>query len=525
VDVPQKTRDALRSFTVALPDLEDSASTRRWLAFVAGAFVTLQVSVCLLGQYGYFIDELYYVACARHPAFGYVDHPPLAPLVLAVTRHVFGESILGIRIVAFACGALVVWASGRMATDLGGGRWAVLTTAVTSGLSPGVLGLTGFYSVNAFEAAIWVLCTWAVVRLLRSGDPRWWLAIGLAIGLGFESKHTISTLAIALAGGVVLTSARRMLWSRWAMSGVIVALVLALPNSIWQAVNGFPSLEFYRQAALLKNLPAPPAKVVIDQLRIMGLFTSPAWAAGLAFAWFHERRYRPLVIAYAILLAMLVVSQQSRPDRLLGIYPMLIAAGMVAFERWIRPTALRAIVAAVLVVGCLPGIPIVIGVLPPPVLARYMRAIGIDTASERGRSSPIPQLLADRTGWEDFVAQVARIHASLPPDEARHALIYAPSYGQAGAIDLLGSSYGLPRAIASQNSYYHWSAREGVDSDVLIAVGANRADLESLFREVTEVGVTDCAYCMSWRNGMPIYLARGAVRPLSTMWSRVRHYE
>lgn len=514
-------------------DAEDAARQRadrqtgRLLLGIAAGFVLLQSVVTLFGAYGYFIDEFYYIACARHPALGYVDHPPLAPLVLAVTRLVFGESLLAIRLPAFLLGGVAVWASGRMALDFGGERWAAVAAALTAALAPGVLAMSGFFSVNVFEAVAWVACTWSFVRLVTTGDPRWWLAIGLAAGLGFESKHTMSTLLLALGAGIVATPARRMLLNRWAVFGALLATVLVLPNVIWQLMNGFPSLEFYRQAALVKNLPSPPLDTLIEQLRFMGALTSPVWIAGLVFLSITRQgsRYRALAIAYVILLVLLVLSKQSRPDRLLGIYPVLIAAGFSWLASFVRTPALRAIVLVAVVAGCLPGMPIVIGVLPPALLARYTAWLGINTSGERGkRPPPIPQLLADRTGWEDFVAQVARIYEQLTPADRAHTLIYGPSYGQAAAVDVLGRQYGLPRAISGHNTYFHWSQREGVNSDVLIAVGARRDDLEALFRDVRLAGTTSCAYCMTWRNDMPIYLARGQVAPLSGIWFKARHY-
>jgi hypothetical protein len=498
-----------------------------FLALIAGAFVTLHVLATLLGEYGYFIDEFYYVACARRPALGYVDHPPLAPLVLAVTRSVLGDSLLAIRIAAFAAGAVIVWAAGRMSLEFGGRRWAALTTAAVVALAPGVLAMTGFFSVNAFEALAWVLFTWTFVRMVGTGDARLWLVLGLLAGLGFESKHTMVTLIAAVGFGVVVTRARALVWNRWFAWGAAIALVLAAPNAIWQAVNGFPSLEFYRNAAMFKNRPSPPLATIVEQLRFMGLFTAPVWLAGLGWLLASREggRWRALGIAYVVLLALLIVSQQSRPDRLLGIYPVLIAAGTALVERRIHRPAARGIVTAILLAGCVPAVPIVIGVLPPETLARYVAWLGIETSGERGKTSPIPQLLADRTGWESFVAQVAEIHASLPPEDRRQALIYAPSYGQAGAIDLLGRPYGLPRTIAAQNSYWHWSEREGVDSDVFIAIGADPKDLHALFREVRQVGVTSCTYCMSWRDDMPIHVARGSIAPVSGIWEQARYYE
>jgi hypothetical protein len=510
-----------------VPVASERGSTERALVAIAAAFVIFQAAVTVFGGYGYFIDEFYYIACARRPALGYVDHPPLAPLVLAIVRVVAGESLLAIRVPAFLCGGVIVWATGRMVREFGGGRWAVLTAALTAALAPGVLAMTGFFSVNAFEALAWVLCTWAVARMLRTGDTRLWLLVGLALGLGFENKHTVTTLVAGLGAGVLLTRARGLLWNRWAVIGAALAAALALPNVLWQLANGAPSLEFYRNAATLKNLPSPPLNTLIEQLRFMGLFTSPVWLTAVAWFLFTREggRWRLFAITYIVLLVLLVVSEQSRPDRLFGIYPVLIAAGLAAIERRVRSATARAVVVAALVAGCVPAIPIVVGVLPPPTLARYVAWLGIQTSGERGKTSPIPQLLADRTGWEDFVDQVSAVYGSLSPEDQQRALIYAPSYGQAGAIDVLGRDRGLPRAIAKQNSYWHWSDREGVDSDVLIAVDADPDDLRSLFREVTKVGVTSCTYCMSWRNGRSIHVARGSIRPLSSIWARARHYD
>ncbi|MBM3773526.1 MAG: glycosyltransferase family 39 protein [Acidimicrobiia bacterium] len=505
-------------------------STRRTslsLLLIGGGFLVLQAVVTVCGDYGYFIDEFYYLACARRLAWGYVDHPPLAPLVLAMTRLVLGESPLAIRVPAFLAGAVIVWSAGRMVFELGGGCWAALTTAATVAVAPGVLAVTGFFSVNAFEALAWVLFTWTLVRLLRTGDQRLWMALGLLAGLGFESKHTMLTLVAAASAGLVTTRARALLWNRWAAWGAALALALATPNVIWQVVNGFPSLEFYRNAATLKNLPASPAVVVVGQLQLMGLLTAPVWLVGLGWVLLTRDggSWRGLGVAFILLFLLLIGSRQSRPDRLLGLYPMLVAAGAVAIERRVHRSGGRAAVTTLVLAGCLPGLPVVIPVLPPATLSRYVAWLGVETSTERGKTSPIPQLLADRTEWEPFVAQVAAVYRSLSPDDRRQALIYAPSYGQAGAIDLLGRADGLPRTIAGQNSYWHWSEREGVDSEVLIAIGANPDDLRALFRDVEQVGVTTCTYCMSWRRGMPIDVARRSIAPVSSIWARARHYE
>jgi hypothetical protein len=168
--------------------------------------------------------------------------------------------------------------------------------------------------------------------------------------------------------------------------------------------------------------------------------------------------------------------------------------------------------------------PVVMPLLPPPALASYTAAMGLTYSAERGKTSPIPQLLADRTGWESYVADVERVYRSLSPEDRQRAIIYAPSYGQAGAIELWGPARGLPRVIGAQNTYWHWSAGH-TNTEVLIAVDASADALRKLFRDVYVAGRIDCDYCMSWRNHIEILVARGSIAPVESIWARMRHYE
>ena len=489
--------------------------------------VLFHVLTTWLSPYGYFIDEFYYLACARRLAFGYVDHPPFTPLLLAATRTVLGDSLIGLRLPAFLAAAATVFVTGRMTLELGGGRAATVLAAVALTVSPLFLGMTGFYSVNVFEVLFWTLTTWALVRLVRTGDPRWWLVVGAVVGVGFENKHTILTLVAALGAGLLLSRERRLLWSRWMLAGAALALLLALPNVVWQIQNGWPSLEFYREAQLRKNLPSPPLQTLVVQVVTVNPFAAPLWLAGLAWVLFSRTgaRWRLFGIAYLVLLGLLVMSQQSRPDRIFGIYPVLLALGSVRLEPWLRSTPRLAAAFAVVVAGALPLLPLATPLLPPARLSRYVAALGVPTVTERGKSAPIPQPLADRTGWESFVDDVARVYRALPPDDARRAIVFAPSYGQAGALEQFGERIGHARVISNHNSYFHWSAAEGLDADVLIAVDADPDDLRQIYREVEEVGRVRCDYCLSWRNDIPIFVARAPYQRLSTFWARVKQYE
>jgi hypothetical protein len=224
---------------------------------------------------------------------------------------------------------------------------------------------------------------------------------------------------------------------------------------------------------------------------------------------------------------MVVLSGSSRPDRIAAIYPVMFAAGAVALEAWTaaRRRALRYVSAALVAAGGAALAPLMLPLLQPKAVAAYAAAIGVLPQVEKGKTSPIPQWLADRTGWEEFVGDVERVVLSLAPEDRRQVVIYGSSYGPAGAVEHLGARRGLGPVISPHNSYFDFSRAEVQRAEVLVAAGASRRLLEEWFEEVHLAAVHRCEYCMSWRNEMPIYVARRPRVPLSEVWPAVRHYE
>jgi 4-amino-4-deoxy-L-arabinose transferase-like glycosyltransferase len=513
-----------------------------WLLLALSAVVPVVQLVALAvapSDYGYFIDEFYYIACSKRLAFGYVDHPPLSPAILAATRLFLGESLLGIRLVPFLAGGATIWIVGRLAREFGGGRFAVVLSTLAFGLSPIVIAMTSFYSMNAFELLLWAAVVLTVVRLAKTRNSKLWLLAGVLGGLAFENKHTIVVYVAALGCGVVLAAVvERFLakgdrtaspWSLrdpWLWAGAAVAIALAIPNVAWQFANGWPSLEFYRNATLLKNISVGPVAALFGQVQALNPVTFPIWLAGVCYLLFAQdaRRVRFAGVMFLVLLAAQVVSQSSRPDRIAAAYPAVMAAGAVALERFVRRPVLRAAIVTLVVLTGAALAPLFLPILPPDVEARYVTSLHADVKIERGKTSPLPQLLADRTGWRSFVADVERVYRSLPSDDQRRAVVYVPSYGHAGSLELWGPALGLPRVISNQNTYWHWSDGHA-STPVLIAVGARRGDLERLYRNVRQADTVRCAYCMSWRNDMPIYIATDPIVPLDSVWRQLRHYE
>jgi hypothetical protein len=383
-----------------------------------------------------------------------------------------------------------------------------------------------FFSMNAFELLLWPLMALVVLTLIQEDEPRLWLLFGGLLGLALLNKHTSVFFGAAIVAGVLFTPARTHLATAWPWLGAALAVAMVTPNVIWQWANGWPSLEFYRNAQIQKNIPTPFGRAVLNQVMFQGLAAAPLWGAGAAMLIRarEDRAHRALGVAFVLLFAIIVVSGSSRPDRIGGVYPMAIAAGAVALERTTqrRRVAWGVPAYAVLVLVC--GIavaPVTLPVFPPAAVARYARVLTVVPPIERGSVSAIPQWLADRTGWESFVDLVAAEYRALPPQEQRQAVIYAPDYGHAGALELLGPARGIisPRVISNHNTYWMWG-RGLADPQVLIAVGSDRDDLVFLFRDVRALGRDTCDYCMSWRNAMPIYLAKGPKVPIAPFWER-----
>lgn len=302
---------------------------------LAAGFGLVLLGASVFGPYGWFIDELYYLACARRLDWGYVDHPPLSIFLLRGETALFGASVPAIRLLPALAGAALAFLTGHLARRFGGGAFAETLAALATLAPPIFLVFFGFFSMNAFEPVLWTVAVLALVGLVESGDSRRWMWFGLVAGLGLLNKHTMVLLGVGVFAGLLLTPERRHLASRWPWLAGLLAFAILLPNLVWQVQHGWPSLEFYRNADLYKNIPTPPLAGLVNQVLFMNPLTLPLWLAGLAFllAARDLRRYRFLAWTYLVLLALVLASRVSRPDRIAGIYPVPFAAGAVAVER------------------------------------------------------------------------------------------------------------------------------------------------------------------------------------------------
>jgi hypothetical protein len=439
------------------------------LLAIAIAFALLHIATN--GRYGFHRDELQFLSDARHLDWGFVSYPPFTPFVERVALSLFGLSLVGLRLFSVIAQAIVIFVSGMMARDLGGGRLAQVATALSVGLSGLPLFEATEFQYTSFSFFWWILVCWFTIRLLKSENPRWWIAIGACIGFALLSKYSVAFFIAGLLAGLVLTPVRRHVKSGWFWAGVALALVLFLPNFLWLARHDFISYHFLQHIHARDVAEGRAEGYWKYQLLLdINLFAVPLWLVGL-IATIRSSRYRMLAWMYAVPVLLFWIGK-GRFYYVAEAYPAMIAMGAAVAERWLvsRPALIRRSLATVFFVGLF-------------AFGAYYAAFVIPFAS----SGPLRDFalknngdLREEIGWEELVRTVAQIRDSLPPDQQAHLGITTANYGEYGAIEILGRAYGLPHPIGTTNS--EWlRGYPTPQPTTLIVLGRDRRDVDSLF--------------------------------------------
>jgi 4-amino-4-deoxy-L-arabinose transferase-like glycosyltransferase len=482
---------------------------------IAGAVVLVLLAVA--GRYGYHRDELYFLACGRRLAWGFVDQPPMTPALARLSDGLFPGSLVGLRIwSAMTASALVVLA-GLTARELGAGRRGQIGAAVAAACTPGILVAGHLLSTATFDLLAWALATFLVIRLVRRTDPRLWLLVGAVVGVGLENKWSIVFLVAGLVIGLVATPERRLLVSPWFVAGVAIAFAFWLPNLVWQTDHGWPQVDMIRtiqgdSAGLGGTIAWFPLQLVIT-----GFVPAAVWIAGLVRVLRDDdaRPFRFLGIAYVVLALVFAVSAGDKSYYAAGLYVPLYGAGAVPLERWlarhrrgaIRPGAYVALAATTLLL-----LPAALPILP----ATSLRDTSInDLNPETG----------EQIGWPALVADVARAWRRIPAAERSSAILLTANYGEAGAIERFGPTLGLPQPYSGHNNYWWWGPPPS-DTRTVVLVGWSRQYAERYFRSVVLAGTIRNAFDLANdEEGAPIWIATRPWRPLPAMWPALRHYD
>ena len=467
---------------------------------LAVAAIAAAAHALTLSRYGFYRDELYFFACAKQPAWGFADQPPLLP-ALAAAAH---GSIFALRMPCMVAAVATILVAALIARELGARLGGCTLCAAAVALMPGSLFLGNTATTTSFEPLTWTLTIYCTLRFRSRPGAVWWMALAATLTFAAYGKYSIVLLAAALGAAYAIARERRAALAVW--SAAAAAMVALLPNIVWQAVHGFPMIAVlagdvsgrhafnagpqYEFSGALANAPA----FLAEQLAFPGLLTAPLWIAGL-------RRERIFGLTYALLvLAALALS--AKGYYLIGIYPSLIAAGCAQFERYAKRMQIALAMAAV--AGGLAFLPFGLPVLPrPPVLQ---------------------PLFADEFGWDALTAAVAKRYDALdPPVRARTAL-FADTYGTAAALEYYGARHGLPQPISAQNQYYLWG-RRGHDLSSVLAVGASQYwTLKHLYRNVRMLGTFSDPRRWVVEGPTPVYLCTGPRESPARIWETLRWY-
>lgn len=508
-----------------------------WRAVVAIAAIRLAIPLIstLFAPVGYTADELYYLACADHPDWGYVDHPPFSVWLLVAVRGLLGDSLFAVRLVPAVCEALALVVSAAIARELGGGRRAQLLTAIAVGSAPIAWAMGLPYSMNPIEHLLWPLVFWVLARLLNRGDPRLWLVLGLLLGVGLENKLSTLWLGAGIGFGLVASSARHLLSTRWPWVAAAIAGLLLVPHVVWQGMHDWPTLEFIRNNATGREgidaavVMASPLAFVASQLAAMGPLCAPLWLYGafrLLRAPAHDA-HRALGWTFVSIFLLMTFSGRSSIYYLVGAYPVVLAAGAVGLEQAARargrPLATFAtIAAAALAVEGALLLPFVIPVVSPDRyldLARGLRsAIGADA-----RDASLPPVYAWMSGAPELIHAVERVAGSLPPADRRNAAVLATRFGDAGALRHFGAAAGLPPVIGTHNNFWLWGTR-GVDGSVMIVIAPEGARALESFASCRVAARASCPHCEPALRDRPVYVCREPIAPIGELWPSLKEF-
>jgi MFS family permease len=488
----------------------------RWLGLVCVAAVALHLSFA--GRYDFFRDELYFIACGARPAWGYVDQPPLQPLIAYGWDALVGGSTFAFRTLPALCAGALAWITGLLARRLGGGAGAVVLAALSVTIAPVYLVSNHLFTVNTLEPLLWTLLTLLLLGALEKPSLRGWIGVGAVIGVGLSNKYSMAFWALALALGVGLSGRRRRLVSSGAAVAVLVACVLGLPSVAWQAAHGWPFLDLLRAGAAGKNAPFETAGFLTEVVLQLHPLSLPLWVAGIAQLW---RTERALALAFLAFFAAMFVLH-AKPYYTAPAFATLLAAGAVLAERRLASTARRAVALGVLLAGGALTAPLVVPILPVDTLLRYQRALGVSpTPLENKQYGELPQHLADQFGWRELAVAAQAAWQRLEPGERSRAAVFSPNYGDASAIARFGS---LP-SISGHNQYGEWGPGPA-DGSVLVVVGARRELIEPYYSSIERVGTGPSSESMMpYERAQPIWIVRGPKLPLREAWARLRHID
>lgn len=485
------------------------------------ALASVVVHTATNGQYGFHRDELQTLDDARHLDLGFVAYPPITPLIGRLELTLFGTSLIGFRFFAAVAVSAAMVIVGLIAKELGGGRQEQTLAAMATCVAPVALAQGAVFQYVSFDYLWGVLATYFLVKLCKSDDPRWWVAIGVALGLGMETRYTAGFWTLGIVAAVLLSEARKYLPTKWLWLGVGISVLFVLPNVIWQAQHHWISVDFLKHLHERDVRQGRNKGFLLGQILLcVNVATTPLAATGLWFLSAKERGKRYATVGWMVIVTFLLFwIAKARFYYTAPIYPVLLAAGSVAFGNWLRmakPAMARVLYGVQWATIALCGAMFAVFVMPIAPFGGVAWRV----------TSKLHDQFREQIGWTELAETVARVYNSLPTEERARTGILTGNYGEGGALNLYGPGFGLPRAMAGTNSFWYrgYDPRE---PQTVIAVGLEKEEVEANFSSCTVAAKNSNRFGVEneeSRDHPDIYLCRKLKGTWPQFWKKFQRY-
>jgi hypothetical protein len=483
----------------------------------------LVITLATAGHYGFFGDELYYFACSKHIAWGYVDHPPMVAFLTFMSTKIFGETMFSLRLMSGLAGAITVLLTARIAGILGGNKFAQSLSAISICCALAFPALSSFFSMNPVDIMLCTLFVLLFISTINEPTKTKWMGLAIIFGAGLLNKYTFLVLGFSLFISLIITRRWSILKSPWLYFSGAAGFLIFLPHILWQINHGWPTLEFMHNATEYKNLSLSPLVFLIQLIIGLNPFTLPIWISGLLYLLFNKnvQKYRFLGWT-AVIFLLIYMIQNSKFYYVVPIFPLLLGAGSVPAEKFLYKFKVkwpRWLSVATLIVSGTILMPLAVPVLPVKQFVEYAKTLGLWNMirMEKGEGDVLPLHYVYRLGWEELVNTVGNVYKTLPQNERDSCAVLASWYGIAGAIDHCGPKVGLPNAICPRNSYWLWGTRN-YSGNIVLAVGYSADYLKKFFNSVEHVAHFDQQYAY----GADINLCKEPKASLNDMWLQLK---
>ena len=483
------------------------------------ALAKLAFHIYFNNRYGYFRDEFDYMSCGDHLQWGYVDQPPLIPFLIHICRAVLGDSLRSIRFIPALASSLLVVQSAVLAREFGGRRYAMLLTAICAVIAPQYLSNGSLLTTNCLEPNLWMGCVYFAILAIKRQNPRYWLWFGVIAGIGLEEKYSIAIFGLGIVVGLLFTEHRRVFLNRWIWIGGAAALLIFLPNILWNMHYDWPFVQLMHAIrAEGRDVVLGPFGFFFQQTLLLDPITAPIWLAGVLGLLFSKRLrpYRFLGWCYLVCYGAFFVLH-GKAYYLAPIYPMLLAAGAAILEaaldspesrqprlQWAKP-----VIAVIILASGIHLIPITVPVLSPQRFLAYTKTLPFKlpvTEHSHARAA-LPQWYSDQFGWKEIADETERAWDRIPVAERTDCGIFAQDYGQAGSLDFFGRPHGLPGAMSGDRTYWLWGPR-GYSGECMIVLDDRREVLQRYWNDVEYIG-TSAENPYALEQQIPVFLCKG----------------